>query len=75
MMSPNSQREANLTLTYRLWEYRLTHLDEPVSVAVSKPLLTELAFIIDWRVVTRLNEGKNKEVLDFELILHSIKIH
>ena len=53
----------------------MTHLDEPVSVAVSKPLLTELAFIIDWRVVTRLNEGKNKEVLEFELILHSIKIH
>ena len=26
-------------------------LDEPVFRAVSKPLLTEFAFILDWRVV------------------------
>ena len=31
--------------------YRLNRLDEPVFMAVPKPMLTQLAFIIDWRVV------------------------
>ena len=31
--------------------FHLNRLDEPVFIAVSKPLLTDLEFIIDWRVV------------------------
>ena len=31
-----------MTLTYRLWGYRLNRLDEPVFMAVQKPMLTEL---------------------------------
>ena len=39
---PGLSREADLKLTYRLWgTYPLNHLDEPVFIAVSKPLLTE----------------------------------
>ena len=32
--------------------FRLNRLDEPVFMVGSKPMLTELAFIIDWRVVS-----------------------
>ena len=31
--------------------YHLNYLDAPVFMAVPKPMLTELALIIDWRVV------------------------
>ena len=31
--------------------YHLNHLDEPVLIRVLKPLLTDLTFIIYWRVM------------------------
>ena len=34
--------------------FRLNRLDEPVFMVGSKPMLTELAFIIDWRVVMHI---------------------
>ena len=32
--------------------YHFNHLDEAVFMAGPKPMLTELAFIIDWRIVS-----------------------
>ena len=54
MKMGSSRRFTQYPTTYKkvVW-YRLHCLGEPIFIAVSKPLLTSLAFILDWRVVYR----------------------
>ena len=55
LVYPNpQQREADLTLSYRLWGIGLIVLMRPFSWQCQNLCLLSWAFIIDWRVVANL---------------------